>query len=113
MTAMRKKIASAMTIVMMMARRAGLLRASIPVVWGCAVELELGTLLVVDVDVIWDDPAVAVGVLADVAVSSVVATCLRLVQSSLTPWPFSKYDSMDCVGIDCPLQAACASVCSD
>jgi hypothetical protein len=108
---MRRKIASAMTIVTMIAMTAGVLRASMPVVLRCAVELAVGTL--VDVDVVWVEPPVAVGVLVEVAVSSVVAACLRFVQSSFTPWPFWKYESMDCVGIVCPLHAACASVWSD
>jgi hypothetical protein len=107
---MRKKMASAMTITIMMARSAGLLKASIPLVCVCAVELDSGTLVVDDVATIWEDIAVAVGVLVDVAVSRVEATCLIMVQSSLTPWPFLKYDSMDCAGIVCPLQAVWASL---
>jgi hypothetical protein len=105
---MRRKIASAMTMATMMAMTAGVLRASMPVVLRGAVELAVG--LLVDVDVVWVEPSVAVGVLVDVAVSNVVATCLSFVQSSFTPWPFSKYESMDCEGIVCPSQAACASV---
>lgn len=90
----------------MMAINTGLLNASMPVNFFPWAPLELACALGVEVDEAVADEAVASDALggADVAdgiieVTIVVATCLRVVQSSRTPVPSRKYASIDCPGM--------------